>query len=161
MKNKFLLLSVSGPDHPGITHGLMKIIEHNGQSLRDMGQSVTHNLLSLSIYLEMTHPEGESELLKELLFLANKKNLTLSYEFKEENEIYPWFDYEKFVLNCISTHSLTPSFMKDIAQILSEHNINIHRIDNLHPTDFRCLELVTTLPPELDLNKVKIDLLKI
>ncbi|MDH5580504.1 MAG: hypothetical protein OEY33_01230, partial [Bdellovibrionales bacterium] len=60
MKNKYLLFSVTGTDHPGITSNLMKKITQCEQTILDMGQSVTHNLLSLSIYLEITNPDKES-----------------------------------------------------------------------------------------------------
>lgn len=161
MKNNFLLLSVTGPDHPGITFNLMKSISTCGQVIKDIGQSVTHNLLSLSIYVEIKNKEKEAELIKELLYVTNTMGLSLDYNVISENEEFPWHNYEKFVLNCISMNSITAEFMMDISSTMAKHNINIIRIDNVHPNNFKCLELVTTLPPELDLNAVKDELLKV
>jgi phosphoserine phosphatase len=160
MKNKYLLFSVTGTDHPGITSNLMKKITQCEQTILDMGQSVTHNLLSLSIYLEITNPDKESELIKELLYQTNQMGLSLDYKIIEKSEDFPWYNYEKFVLNCISTTNLNPSFITDISTVLAKNNINIIRIDNVHPTNFKCLEIVTTLPPEINLEKVKNELLE-
>ncbi len=159
MKNKYLLFSVTGPDHPGITSNLMKKIAQCEQTIRDMGQSVTHNLLSLSIFLEITCPKKESDLIKELLYQTNQMGLSLDYKIIQQEQEFPWHNYEKFVLNCISTTNLSPDFMMDISSVLAKNNINIIRIDNVHPTNFKCLEVVTTLPPEVNLEQVKNDLL--
>ena len=47
MSSEQILVKVSGPDKPGITHQLLSIIDRDHCSVIDMGQSVTHGLLSL------------------------------------------------------------------------------------------------------------------
>ena len=49
----FILITVSGQDRPGITAALMRVITASGQKISDMGQAVTHGLLSLSILIEL------------------------------------------------------------------------------------------------------------
>lgn len=157
MAKKFLV-TVAGPDKPGITNKLMKIIVQCGDSILDMGQAVTHGLLSLSILIETK--QEQAPVIKELLFAANEMGQNLTYQ-----EIVKDLDFfsstDKFILNCVSTQNLEASFIGDISYCLAEHNINILRIDNVNPKNFKALEIATTLPTNLDWKKIKEELLKI
>ena len=59
MSADHLLITVAGPDHPGITTELMAIIHQSGDALEDMGQAVTHGLLSLSFLVEIKNRTNE------------------------------------------------------------------------------------------------------
>jgi phosphoserine phosphatase len=161
MNNSHILFSVSGPDHPGITSTLMKGIVSSGQKIGDMGQSVTHNLLSLSIFVEITKPENEANLIKELLFATKQMGLSLEYKVVKEDLHFPWYDYEKFILNCVAVNKIPPEFLLEISQTLASFKVNILRIDNVHPTSFKSLEMATSLPPEVELNALKTELLNV
>ncbi|MBT6325432.1 MAG: phosphoserine phosphatase SerB, partial [Bdellovibrionales bacterium] len=101
MTTEYVLVKVSGPDHPGITSNLMNIIVNGHQKIIDMGQSVTHGFLSLSILLELDSSQHESPVLKELLFEAKKMGLTLDFDLVDMNIAYSSSIDEKFVLNCV------------------------------------------------------------
>ena len=70
LNGKIILVTVSGPDFPGITARLMKIISEYSVEVLDMGQAVTHGLLSLSFVLGLNPDEKNSNgnVLKDLLF---------------------------------------------------------------------------------------------
>lgn len=161
MSNTHILFSFSGPDYPGITHNLTKVIVSTKQTIVDIGQSVTHNLLSLSLLIEITNPVKELNLIKDLLFEARRLNLSLEYKIIEDNLYFPWYDYEKFILNCISTETISPDFVLGLSGVMAQQNINIIKIDNVHPNSFKCLEITTTLPPDVDLKTTKEALMKL
>lgn len=162
MKTDHILVTVSGPDHPGITTKLMAIIHESGDSLQDMGQAVTHGLLSLSFLIEIKNRvDGEAPVIKELLFQASKMDLNLSFQEIEKKQDLPNIDQEKFILNCVAPEKIFAAFIRDISRCLADNDINIHRIDNVRPRSFNALEITTTVPSSLDYNVLKEKLLKI
>tara|TARA_R110002072_G_scaffold64203_4_gene159657 strand:- start:102715 stop:103890 length:1176 start_codon:yes stop_codon:yes gene_type:complete len=156
---KNILITVAGPDQPGITSKLMNILVQTNETICDLGQSVTHGLLSLSFLVKPQNwNNGDTPFIKELLFEASKMNLHLSFqEISDVNQFV--HDSEKFVLSCVSTKNLEASFIRDMSSILASHNINILRLDNVNPKNFKALEIITTLPKDIDFSKVKAELL--
>ncbi len=162
MKTDHILVTVSGPDHPGITTKLMATIHESGDSLQDMGQAVTHGLLSLSFLIEIKNRvDGEAPVIKELLFQASKMNLNLTFQEIEKKQDLPNVDEDKFILNCVSPDKIYANFIRDIARCLADYNINIQRIDNVRPTNFKALEITTTVPKNLDYSALKEKLMTI
>ena len=162
---KYLLLfTVAGPDGPGITTKLMSIIHDSGDILRDMGQAVTHGLLSLSFLVEIKNrTNGESNVIKELLYHGSQMNLNITFQKVGDSSELPGpiRNQEKFILNCVAPQDITAKFVSDVARALSESNVNIQRIDNVRPTTFEALEITTTVPDNLDYKSVKEKLLNV
>lgn len=152
------LITVSGPDHAGITSNLMDILVQTETKILDMGQSVTHGLLSLSFIIELDRDDQQHPVLKELLFATRSKNLEISYKQVEKDTAHN-IEGVKFVLYCISQENLSAAFLKDLSTLLADLNINIHRIDNVGRRNFTALEMITTIPSEEDLETVKEKLL--
>lgn len=163
MKTDHILVTVSGPDQPGITAELMSCLEESNDTLQDMGQAVTHGLLSLSFLIKIKERKGgEAAIVKELLYKATKLGLNLTFQEIELKEDLPnREDPEKFILNCVATEKISASFVKDISAVLARFDINILRIDNVKPTRFKALEITTAVPKNLEYEILKEHLLKI
>lgn len=158
----FILITVSGQDRPGITAALMRVITASGQKISDMGQAVTHGLLSLSILIELD-PEKKNELgvLKELLFETKKLGMNLDYQIMDKPQIPGQILGEKFILNCVSVKELTSHFLQETAELMAKYSINILRIDTVSPANFRALEMTTLVPPGAPWPEIKKALLVI
>ncbi len=76
-----VLVRVTGRDRPGITAGLMHILDEAGADVEDMEQVVLHGRLSLG--LEVTVPGGR-DLLKELLLFGWEREVEIDFEVAEE-----------------------------------------------------------------------------
>ena len=162
MSKELILIKVNGPDRPGITHQLLDVISEAQCPVRDMGQSVTHGLLSLSILIAVESEDKEYPVIKELLFTAKKMGLTLDFEMIENGEtLHTAHSEEKFILNCVSIQAIPSEFLRDVAAILSNNKINIHRIDTLDPNTFNSIEITTTVPSSVDLSYIKSELINI
>lgn len=163
LNGKIILVTVSGPDRPGITARLMKIISEYSVDVLDMGQAVTHGLLSLSFVLGLNSDEKDSNgnVLKDLLFEANLMGLTLSYKVVEKNISTPEMDGDKFIVTCVSPTKVTASFVADLAQILATFKINIERIDKVSPREFSSMEIATSIPKNLETKKLKEHLMQV
>lgn len=159
---KIILVTVSGPDCPGITARLMKIISLYSVDILDMGQAVTHGLLSLSFVLGLNPDEknANGNVLKDLLFEANLMGLSLSYKVVDKDIQTPEMDSEKFIVTCVSPDIVTASFVADLASILANYKINIERIDKVSPKEFSSMEISTSIPKNLESKKLKEDLMK-
>ncbi len=159
--NHLILVTVTGLDKPGITYNLMKIIAQSQATILDMGQSVTHGLLSLSILLDV-EKENHSSVLKDLLFEAKQLEMQLDFKVMNYSSVN-LNDYEKdrFVLSCVSRDLITPAFMRDIAEVLSKNSINIMRIDNMNGSDFSAVDILTRAEKPVNFNEIKTSLLTI
>ena len=163
LSGKTILVTVSGPDCPGITSRLMKIISTYSVDVLDMGQAVTHGLLSLSFVLGLNSEEqnNNGNVLKDLLFEANMMGLSLSYKVVEKNIHTPEMESEKFIVTCVSPNIVTAGFVADLASILANYKINIERIDKVSPVEFSSMEICTSIPKNLETKKLKEDLMNV
>lgn len=163
LSKKIILVTVSGPDGPGITSRLMKITSEYEVEVLDMGQAVTHGLLSLSFVIGLKADEKNSNgnVLKDLLFEANMMGLTLSYRVVEEKIFTPEMSGEKFIVTCVAAHTITAQFVSDLAQVLAVCKINIERIDKVSPREFTSLEITTSIPRDLDSKHLKEELMRV
>lgn len=160
-QGKKILITTSGADQPGITARLMKIVSDNNTPIHDIGQSVTHGLLSLSFVLEISEDnKTTNNVIKDLLFESYKMGMSLDYKILEQKdldkEVRPT---DKFILNCVSPDRIGPEFIRDIAATLASHNVNIHRIEKVSPGEFNSLEVLTEVPNSLNHTLLKEELL--
>ena len=163
MNKELILIKVNGPDKPGITFKLLEVIGQGAHIVKDMGQSVTHGLLSLSILLEIQNTGNDYPVIKDLLFAAKKMGLSLDFEtFDEEiNEIPELSSEPKFILNVVSTNIIPVAFLRDIAKTFSEQSVNIHRIDTIDPNEFSALEITTSIAKNVHWDQLKEKLIAI
>jgi phosphoserine phosphatase len=161
--NKTILVTVSGQDGPGITSRLMKITSDYNVDVLDMGQAVTHGLLSLSFVLGLKSDEKSSNgnVLKDLLFEANLMGLTLSYKVVEEIVHTAEMSGDKFIVTCVAPQTITAHFISDIAHVLAFCKINIERIDKVSPRELSSLEITTSIPKDLDTKILKEELMRV
>tara|TARA_Y100000385_G_C13078382_1_gene632577 strand:+ start:298 stop:1485 length:1188 start_codon:yes stop_codon:yes gene_type:complete len=162
MAKDLVLVTVNGPDHPGISAEIMKCIGNSQSTIEDMGQSITHGFLTLTILLNIGEDnQDDSPLLKDLLFTAKKMNMQLEFEvIKDEKTITPTGD--KYILSCVSLSGITAKFLHDISSTLAKHNINIQRIVNITENEFKSLDIATTAQSEnVDWDQVKQQLMAI
>lgn len=163
MNKELVLVTISGPDHPGITASLMNCICQAKGRIADMGQSITHGLLSLSILIDVskTTEKDPSTLIKDLLFTAKKMGVELEFEVIEDKERITQ-PGDKYILSCVSLAGISADFLYDISNALAQNNINIQRIDNVTENEFKSLEIATRAQNcEVDWDKVKKELINL
>lgn len=154
---QIFLITVSGPDQPGITASMMTLTAASGDRVLDMGQAVTHGLLSLSFVLEIKSAKnGHSPIVRDLLFKAKDMGLDLQYqEITKKDDIKETINENNFILNCVAVDEITPAFIRDVATTLAAQKINIKRIDKVSPGEFTSLEVMTEVPVGLELKATK------
>ena len=150
MDNKMVLLTLTGPDRTGIIAAVTGHIAEAGARIRDIEQSVTHTLLSLSVLIDF--PTGESDqkpLVKELLFLAKELGLDLDFQVLSEAEYRRKTTRNAYVVTILGGE-VNALALARVSHILAENAVNIERISKLTQGQLRCVEFLITTTPDLD-----------
>lgn len=157
MSHELTLITISGKDQPGITSKIMQpLVEHNCR-LQDIGQSITHGLLSLSFLIESS---DSSPVVKELLFIAKEMDMQLDFQKVSDQPHLQSKRTENYIITCVSPHEISPAFVAELSSVLAKKEVNIKRIDNLHPENFGTIEFQIELAPQsVKVAKLKASLL--
>jgi phosphoserine phosphatase len=145
-KRDFVMVTVSGPDQPGITAAFSKILVDNHVEIVDIEQASLQDFLGLSFLLDMSGAkQSKDSVLKDLLFEASRLRLTLNFQLFSEKEVKARNSKNLFVL----TYFGDTRALAEISNILGEENANIEMITNLTQHCASCVELT------IDVNGVK------
>jgi phosphoserine phosphatase len=145
-KRDFVMVTVSGPDQPGITAAFSKILVDNHVEIVDIEQASLQDFLGLSFLLDMSGAKQSKDgVLKDLLFEASRLHLTLNFRLFSEKEMKARNSKNLFIL----TYFGDTLALAEISNILAEENANIQMISNLTRHCASCVELT------IDVNEVK------
>ncbi len=149
-KKKAILLSVTGPDQPGITAALTEIMAESDVKLLDIEQVVTRSILSLSILIEIGPEEkGEKHLLRDLLFRAHEFGLSLEFKVVRPSEVLKKTPTQNYVVTCLGP-AVTVRVISRLAALLSEERVNIQKINTLARKQLDCIELTLAATRPVD-----------
>ncbi|MBT4790685.1 MAG: phosphoserine phosphatase SerB [Halobacteriovoraceae bacterium] len=161
MSETMVLVAVSGDDHPGITASLMQCISNSDATLLDLGQSITHGVLSLSLLLKIRMFQADHPLILKLQATTTQMSMQMKFKVVDDIEQISLAG-EKYILSCVALSGVTAAFLHDISATLAKHNINIQKIDNVSLSGFVSLNISTLAKEEgIDWGKVKTALLSI
>lgn len=130
-KTSLIVIHLSGPDQPGLTHGLLKSVSESNSKLWDIGQSVVQSHLSLSALVELSE---NSRFLESMLFFASSRGLKLEAQPLSKNELQSNKSLSAFTQNlCITFvgNLSSATALSFCTQKLSELGINIVEITTL------------------------------
>jgi len=137
-----ILISVSGPDRPGITAKLTELIAEADVRIADMEQVVVHGLLNLSIVMVFpTGNAGGTPLLKELLFASKELGLELDFKVLPSDTTMAPATRTKSVLTLIGADGISARALSSISRVISDSGFNIETIQRLEQAQVTCLEL--------------------
>lgn len=157
-KKNEILLSVTGPDRPGITAALTRILADGKVNLLDIEQTVTRSLLSLSILIETDGSEiGKRGLLRDLLFCAHELGVFLEFTVVKAGEANKKPALQNYVVTCLGP-AVTLPLITRLATLLSEAKVNIQKIDTLSTQSRRtgpqkkpqCIEMTLSATRKID-----------
>ncbi|MBE9536032.1 MAG: phosphoserine phosphatase SerB [Proteobacteria bacterium] len=139
--NTALLITAKGEDAPGITAALTTALANSGTKILDIEQVVIHNLLTLSILVEVK--EGEKNpLLKDLLFQSKKLDIDIDCHLvPEEETVNNQHSSNTYVITCLGDDIPTKVISK-VTTCLYEKGTNIEKISKLAWGKLNCLEII-------------------
>ncbi|MBW7858990.1 MAG: phosphoserine phosphatase SerB, partial [Leptonema sp. (in: Bacteria)] len=132
---KIVLINVSGPDQPGITRNVAKILAHYNVQILDIGQAVIHDQLSLGLLIKIpTETETESApVFKDLLFSMHEMGLQLKFTPISEDDYEVWVNAQgkaRYIITALS-RSLTAEQIFRLTTIITDNGLNIQGITRL------------------------------
>ena len=152
MNNKMVLITLIGPDRPGILAAVTGAIAEGGARIRDIEQSVTHTLMLLSLLIDFpTGGNDQKPLIKDLLFLAKELGLELDFEVVEAED-YQCLQSSRYgyVLTMLGDR-VDAATVSRVASLLTDYQVNIDRINKLTRGQLRCVEFFLNVPNDIDL----------
>jgi phosphoserine phosphatase len=151
-KKDFVMVTVSGPDQPGITAAFSRILVDNQVEIVDIEQASLQDFLGLSFLLDMSGAKQSKDgVLKDLLFEASQLHLTLNFRLFSEKEMKARNSKNLFVL----TYFGNTRALAEISNILAEENANIEMITNLTRHCASCVELTINVNEVKNLSQLK------
>ncbi len=151
-KKDFVMVTVSGPDCPGITAAFSKILVENNVEIVDIEQASLQDFLGLSFLLDMSGAKQSKDgVLKDLLFEANRLHLTLNFQIFSEKEVKARNNKNLFVL----TYFGDTRALAEMTNILGEEDANIEMISNLTRHRASCVELTINVNRIQSLSRLK------
>jgi phosphoserine phosphatase len=132
-----VLVRVSALDRPGITAGLMGVLEAGGAVLLDVEQIVVRGRLTLDILIDV--PPGNT-IIKDLLFYGWEHDLRLDFEVVEDAPS----EYRTRSAVTIIGREVGPAVLGAVAGAIASGNGNIDRIFRLSRYPVIAYELAIT-----------------
>lgn len=131
-----VLATVTGPDRPGITAGLLAILASADATVHDMEQVVIRGRLTLGI--EFAAPD-DSPVVKDLLYYAWEAGLQISFEVLAEDDVPTVDTSRRHVVSVIGTE-LGPADLAVVTDAIAGACANIDRIVQLARYPVRAYE---------------------
>jgi len=152
-----VIVTVSGPDRPGITARLTGILVQMGAALLDIEQVVVLKHLTLGMLIGIQEDRG---VLKELLFAAKELGMSLDFNPVEARGASPAKRAPRYVVTAIG-NTLGAAEMHALSTLLAEYHANIAKISRLSHGELRSIEVHVDLAEGEDPAPLKEALLRL
>lgn len=127
------LITVAGPDRPGITAELTGVLARYDVTVLDIGQAVIHQTLSLGLLIEAPGKESDCPVFKELLFKAHELNLQIRFAPVSEADYEAWVAAQGLPHHIVTLlgRQITARHLARVTEVVSAHGFNIDAISRL------------------------------
>ncbi len=152
-----LLITLSGPDGPGITAQIASLLAQGDMKLIDVEQVVVQGMLSLTFVVE--NAEGKLEerpILKDLLWKA--RELGLHIDFQLGNRPDRRTPVQSWAVTLLSDR-ISAAMLAEAANAAAKRSFNIDKIGQLSGTAMSSIELTLSADKSSDAEGLKRDLL--
>ena len=149
---KLLMVTISGPDRPGITAALTQVLMKHNVEIVDIEQASLQKLLGLYFLLDLGDAnESKDSVIKDLLFEASQLNLNLNFKLFSPSELEAISQRNLYVL----THFRGTRALAELSNILAEENVNIETMASLNHHGARSVEMVINVNAAQNLSRLK------
>ncbi len=128
-----LLLTINGPDHPGLTAAFSDILSQHRVNVLDIGQAVIHDHLNLGLLIEIPDDRESGAVMKELLFKAHLHGLAISFDPIDDDTYEEWVASQgrpRFIVTLLG-RKLSATNIAHVSAVVSRHGMNIDAISRL------------------------------
>lgn len=130
---EILLVTVSGPDRPGVTSALTHALAEHDAAILDVGQAVIHEFLSLGMLIALDENAQSAPVLKELLFKAHELGLSIKFSPVSAEDYTHWVEAQGKKRHIITVlgRKLAAHHIARVSGAIAAHGLNIDIITRL------------------------------
>jgi phosphoserine phosphatase len=130
---EIILINITGPDRPGLTAAITRILARSDVNILDIGQAVIHDTLSFGILVELGDASGKADVLKDLLFKASEMDQQLKFTPVSADEYTQWVNGQGKARHIVTllARRITAEHIARVSTITARHGLNIDHIDRL------------------------------
>jgi phosphoserine phosphatase len=132
-----ILVSIHGPDHPGISAALMDVLADTEAEIYDVEQIVVRGRLTLNVLIGVT---GENATIKDLLMFGWEEGLHIEFEVVEPQPT----PAKRLIVVTVLGERIGPDDFGAVARSIAEGEGNIERIFRLSRYPVISYELVVS-----------------
>ena len=152
-----LLITVSGPDCPGITAQISTILAEGEMTLLDVEQVVVQGTLNLTFHVAYADKSlTESPLLKDLLWKARELGLHLDFEVTSHSVVAT--PRQQWAVTLLAPQ-VSAAMLAGAARAAAKRGFNIDKIGRLSAGTMSSIELSLSSVDDADAQGLKVDLL--
>lgn len=128
-----ILLHFSGPDHPGLTSELTRILADANACILDIGQAVVHETLALGLLIELPANSDFAPLQSALTTKAQTLGLHVRFTPITAEALNHWLSLQgkdRLIITILG-HSISADALSRVGSVIADHGLNIDRIQRL------------------------------
>ncbi len=157
----FIVITVNGPDAPGIVSSITSILSENAVKIIDIEQIVIRKLILLSMMLDLRESKGgQISLLKDLLLEARRLNVDLDFKIASYDEHLQHDNNFMYAVTCLG-EKITAQVVAQISHAIYSENVNIERITQLSQGELSCIEMIVKTDKAINVQDMTRKLLSI
>ena len=147
-----ILLHFSGPDHPGLTSNLTRILADARACVLDIGQAVVHETLALGLLIELPAEADFAPLKAALIEKSQSLGLHVRFTPVSREALDHWLaaqGKDRFLITILG-RAISADALARVSAVVAAHALNIDRIQRLSgrsslavhsPTANACVEI--------------------
>ncbi|HET6610907.1 MAG TPA: phosphoserine phosphatase SerB [Kofleriaceae bacterium] len=152
--SKRVLVTVHGPDRPGICHAICRVLAEHSVPVIDIEQSSTHRLLSLSFVIDLGGfggQEADAILVKALLYEGWRLGAQVHLERMREDDFIAFPELSESINRnlCAITmigNQVGADALAAVSEVLARRSANITNIHKLSRSRLAAVEIIASVP---------------
>ncbi len=137
-----LILSVSGPDRPGILAALSRVLSNGGIEIIDIEQATLQDFLALSFLVDLSSDKSAASTIVQQFFpTARRLGLAVESRVVSREELRDLKSHDLWVLTLLGQDRIAPE-VAVVSAVTEKHQANIVSIRRLAETGLRAAEFI-------------------
>ncbi len=130
---EIILITIAGPDRPGISARLTRILAGYSVNILDISQAVIHDHLSLGMLIETPSEQESALLMKAVLFAAHEIGLTARFTPISAESYQHWVAGQgkpRYIVTLLA-RKVTAEHIATVSTLVAENGLNIDGLQRL------------------------------
>lgn len=130
---EILLVSISGPDRPGISAVLTRALAAHQVNILDVSQAVIHDQLSLGLVIETGGEDDSARLMRAVLFEAHALGLHARFTPISGDSYHQWVSGQGKSRHIVTllARKITAEHLAELTRLIAEQGLNIDGLQRL------------------------------